>query len=305
MAVGLFITIFLLFHRISSSNSRDEGSSSIDTVHPINLRSCQRSLSKTQQELVEARGKICELCERPTKIGADLKAEIDSKVAEMSRTFSALKADFERELNETREKNAEVERELRSENTELRADLYVFQSRNARKLNETMEENAEVERKLRSESMELKAELATKMTELRAQIQSERENKTAEIAKLQADLNRTTTFLELETGWSYWAKTASWYKVIEQKMTFDEAEAYCGGRKSHLVTIHSQEANDFVWKLANTLDPNAWFWIGLKRNWNERFAFEWTDGSSVDFDRISGEPNWGTHALVLGGRWAV
>ncbi|CAJ0952948.1 unnamed protein product, partial [Mesorhabditis belari] len=136
MAVGLFITIFLLFHRISSSNSSDEGSSSSYThqfVYPINLRSGQRNLNGTRQELVEARGKISGLCERPTKIGAALKAGIDSKVAEMSRTFSALKADFEKEVNETRK------------------------------------ENAEVERKLRSESMELKAELATKITELRAQ----------------------------------------------------------------------------------------------------------------------------------------
>ncbi|CAJ0922782.1 unnamed protein product, partial [Mesorhabditis belari] len=226
--------------------------------------------SKTQQELVEARGKICELCGRPTKIGADLK-EIDSKVAEMSRTFSALKADLERELNETREKNAEVERELRSENFELRADL------------------------------------ATKITEMRAQIQSERENKTAEIAKLQADLNQTMTFLDLN-GWSYLEQTASWYKALEQEMTFDEAEAYCGGKKSHLVTIHSQEENHFVWKLANTLYSNAWFWIGLKRNPNKENAFEWTDGSSVDFTNWrSGDPDSNTHATLRSGdgRWMV
>ncbi|CAJ0952924.1 unnamed protein product, partial [Mesorhabditis belari] len=131
----------------------------------------------TRQELVEARGKISGLCERPTKIGAALKAGIDSKVAEMSRTFSALKADFEKELNETRK------------------------------------ENAEVERKLRSESMELKAELATKITELRAQIQSERENKTAEIAKLQADLDRMMIWVLDLDGWLYLEETASWYKV--------------------------------------------------------------------------------------------
>ncbi|CAJ0952947.1 unnamed protein product, partial [Mesorhabditis belari] len=255
MAVGLFITIFLLFHRISSSNSSDEGSSSSYThqfVYPINLRSGQRNLNGTRQELVEARGKISGLCERPTKIGAALKAGIDSKVAEMSRTFSALKADFEKEVNETRK------------------------------------ENAEVERKLRSESMELKAEL-----------QSERENKTAEIAKLQADLDRMMIWVLDLDGWLYLEETVSWYKFIDQRMTFDEAEAYCGGRKSHLVSIHSQEENDFVWKLPKNVGSESLFWIGLKRNWNKENAFEWTDGSSVDFTNWKGRwPDSYTHAIV-------
>ncbi|CAJ0922828.1 unnamed protein product, partial [Mesorhabditis belari] len=189
----------------------------------------------------------------------------------MSRTFSALKADFERQLNETREKNAEVERELRSE------------------------------------SMEIKAELATKITELRAQMQSERENKAAEIAKLQADLNRTTNFLGLD-GWLYLAKTASWYKVIDQIMRFDAAEAYCASRKGHLVSVHSQEENDFVQELAKTIDSKALFWIGLKRNPNKGDAFEWTDGSSVDFKNWYGsEPDSDTHALLWGGdgKWGA
>ncbi|CAJ0923651.1 unnamed protein product, partial [Mesorhabditis belari] len=289
------------------------------------VRHLDRKLkSKTQEELVEAREEICELeaeiqseqkersdeftknnsqisqsADRSTKIDADLRAEIDSKIAELSRTFSALKADLERELNEAREKNAEVEGELRSENIKLRADLYVFQSRNARELNERREKNAEVERELRSENIELRADLATKTTELRAQIEFEKENKAGEIAKLLPNSKRTMTLAFDLNGWSYLEQTASWYKAIDQKMTFDEAVAYCGSKKSHLVTIHSQEENDFVQELAKSVNSLDFFWIGLKRNPNKENAFEWTDGSSVDFTKWDeSQPDSNTHAAV-------
>ncbi|CAJ0922817.1 unnamed protein product, partial [Mesorhabditis belari] len=146
---------------------------------------------------------------------------------------------------------------------------------------------------LRIKILRLEAQLGTQRMNGNipcAQLQFERENKTAEIAKLRADLNRTTTFLDLD-GWLYLEETASWYKALDQEMSFDEAEAYCGGRKSHLVTIHSQEENDFVWKLPETVDSDSLFWIGLKRNWNKENAFEWTDGSSVDFTNWKDPPS--------------
>ncbi|CAJ0924074.1 unnamed protein product, partial [Mesorhabditis belari] len=116
------------------------------------------------------------------------KAEIDSKIAQLSTIFSASKADLERELNETREKNAEVERELRSENFELRADLYIFQSR--------------LKYNLKGKTKRPKSRSCRQIYE-----------------------NQTMTFLDLN-GWSYLEQTASWYKTLDQEMTFDEAEAY-------------------------------------------------------------------------------
>ncbi|CAJ0952899.1 unnamed protein product, partial [Mesorhabditis belari] len=300
MAVGLFITILLLFHQISSStqqsvqvdqftspNDRDEIlsrdrrtlNSKKDCRDTVLLGSCRRELNQTQQELVEARGKICGLeteieCEqkerndeftkinskisqsddRSTKIGADLKAEIDYKVAEMSRTISA--------------RMAQIETDLMGKITKLEADLVDGRLR-----------NRELERKM--------AETKRKNDDLEAQ------------------LNRTRTFLDLD-GWSYLAKTASWYKGIEQKMRFDAAEAYCASRKSHLVRIHSQEEHAFVWELAKTVVSNAWFWIGLKRNPNRGNAFEWTDGSWMGFTNWDeGHPDSYTHALLHSskGKW--
>ncbi|CAJ0952936.1 unnamed protein product, partial [Mesorhabditis belari] len=225
------------------------------------LKSCRRNLNQTQQELVEARGKICGLekeiqCEqkertdefteinskitqsddRSTKIDADLKAEIDSKVAEISRAISARMAEIETDL--------------------------------IGKIAETKRKNDDLE----------------------------------------AQLNRTRTFLDLD-GWSYLAKTASWYKVIDQKMTFDEAVAYCARRKSHLVSIHSQEENNFVQELAENvysgLNGGWGFSIGLKRNPNKGNAFEWTDGSSVDFTNWYPRQDSNTHALLWSdlGKW--
>ncbi|CAJ0923646.1 unnamed protein product, partial [Mesorhabditis belari] len=160
-----------------------------------------------------------------------------------------------------------------------------------------MEENAEVERKLSSEIFELKTELTTKATELRAQIEFEKENKTGEIAKLLPNSNRTTTW-NLD-GWLYLGKTGSWYKAFDQKMTFDEAVAYCGSRQSHLATIHSQEENNFVQKVAKSVNSFDFFWIGLKRNPNKENVFEWMDGSPVDFTNWKpGEPDSNTHAFV-------
>ncbi|CAJ0952963.1 unnamed protein product, partial [Mesorhabditis belari] len=222
MAVGLFITILLLFHQISSSIQQ---SNQLDQF-------------------------------------------TDSKVAEMSRTISALKADLKTQNTEVRDGKAKI---------------------------------GELERKINA--------LQSKNSDLETQIQFERENKTIEIAKLHADLNRTMNLLNLyRDGWSYLAKTASWYKVIDQEITFDEAEAYCASRKSHLVTIHSQEENDFVQELAETVHSTSGFWIGLKRNPNQGKALEWTDGSSVDFTNwYPGEPASRTHSTLLShdGKWQV
>ncbi|CAJ0949739.1 unnamed protein product, partial [Mesorhabditis belari] len=121
-----------------------------------------------------------------------------------------------------------------------------------------------------------------------------------ENSDFETQIDRTMTFLDLyRDGWSYLAKTASWYKVIEQGMSFDKAEAHCASRRSHLVSIHSQEEHDFVWTLAGTVDSSRSYQIGMKRDPNEGNTFEWTDGSSVDFTNWAvGEPDSNTHAYV-------
>ncbi|CAJ0924094.1 unnamed protein product, partial [Mesorhabditis belari] len=240
MAVRLFITILLLFHQISpsiqQSDQLDQFTSPIDrdeirdrrTLNckkdcpdTVLLRSCQRNLNETQQELVETRGNILEL-----------------------------QTEIARERNETKDKDVEMSR-------------------------------------LTAKMAQIEANLMEKITE------TKRKND-----DLEAQLNRTMNLLKLD-GWSYLAKTASSYKFIARPMTFDEAEEYCASQKDHLVSIHSQEENDFVQKLAKNVTSSLVFWIGMKRNPNKENAFEWTDGSSVDFTNWKvGEPDSNTHAYL-------
>ncbi|CAJ0922820.1 unnamed protein product, partial [Mesorhabditis belari] len=250
MAVGLFITIPLLFHQISSSIQqadhvdpstspidRDENLSGDrrtfeveDCPDTVRLRSCQRNWNETQQELVEARGKISELAE-------------------------------------TKRKNDDLEAQLRTQNTEVR------------------DGKAKI------------GELEGKINALQS-----------ENSDLETQINRTMTWIWELNGWSYLAKTASWYKAFDQRMTFDEVEAYCANRKSQLVSIHSQEENDFVWGLAKDVNSMWGFWIGLKKIPRRRQPFEWTDGSSVDFTNWNeGRPGSSTHTYLGSGdgKWLL
>ncbi|CAJ0922823.1 unnamed protein product, partial [Mesorhabditis belari] len=298
MAVGLFITILLLSHQTSSSIQQsvqvDPSTSPNDRDEILSGDRCT-SKNETQQELVEARVKICRL---QTEIARKLN-ETKDKDVEMSRLTA---------------KMAQIEANLMGKNAKLDADLVAERESNReleRKIAETKRKNDDLEAQLSTQNTEVRdgktkiGELDGKINALQSknsdpetQIRFERENKTAEIAKLHADLNRTMNLLD-PGGWSYLAKTASWYKVIDQRISFDEAEAYCASRKSHLVSIHSQEENYFVQELAKTVGSYSHFRIGLKRNPNKGNAFEWTDGSSVNFTNwFPGYPVSHTHAAV-------
>ncbi|CAJ0923509.1 unnamed protein product, partial [Mesorhabditis belari] len=243
------------------------------------------------------------------------------EIAQLEADLEEIKKDKDVEMRQLAANMVQIEANLKI--TELEADLVDERERNReleRKIAETNRKNDDLEAQLRTQNTEVREgktkigeldgkinALQSKNSGLETQIQIEKENKTAEIAKLHADLNRTMNLLD-PGGWSYLAKTASWYRVIEQEMTFDEAVAYCASQEGHLVTIHSQEENDFVWELARTVRWYGSFWIGLKRNPDKGNAFEWTDGSSVDFTNWDeGEPDSYTHALLWrsDGKWGA
>ncbi|CAJ0923475.1 unnamed protein product, partial [Mesorhabditis belari] len=179
-------------------------------------------------------------------------------------------AKLETDLVDERERNRELERkiaETKRKNDDLEAQLDSQVAEMSRTISARMAQNT--------------TDLMEKITKLEADLRFER-IKTVEIAKLQADLNRPMTFSDLD-GWSYLAKTASWYKAFDQEMTFDEAEAY-----------------------SETVRSDSLFWIGLKENPNKGNAFEWTDGSSVVFRNWHlGQPDSYAHALLdsYDGEW--
>ncbi|CAJ0952985.1 unnamed protein product, partial [Mesorhabditis belari] len=210
--------------------------------------------------------------------------ELEGKINALQSTISDLETQITREQNETKDKDFEMS-QLTAKVAQIETDLMG-------KIAETKRKNDDLEAQLRTQNTELKDgkakigelegkinALQSKNSDLETHIQFERENKTAEIKKLICDLNLMMNWNSELDGWSYFEKTASWYKVIDQKMTFDEAVAYCASRKGHLVSIHSKEENDYVWELAKTVHSYNWFWIGLKRDPNKGNAFEWTDGS--------------------------
>ncbi|CAJ0923487.1 unnamed protein product, partial [Mesorhabditis belari] len=216
--------------------------------------------------------------------------------------------EIKKEMSQLAAKISQNQAYLMGKIAKLEADLIDERERNREletKIAETIKKNEDLEAQLKTQNTEERDGKA-KIGELEGEIER---IKTVEIAKLQADLNQTMTFLDLLDleRWSYLAKTDSWYKVIGQEMAFDEAEAYCASRRSRLVSIHSQEENDFVWKLVKTVPSNWAFWIGLKRNPNKGNAFEWMDGSSVNFTNwYLGEPDSRAHALFNShtGKWA-
>ncbi|EYC29988.1 hypothetical protein Y032_0005g2378 [Ancylostoma ceylanicum] len=76
------------------------------------------------------------------------------------------------------------------------------------------------------------------------------------------------------------------YKVYRNAKNFDDAENRCRENGAHLVSIHSEQENQFVHNLTTTgHDVNSWedfVYIGLRRNL-QTGKWYWTDGSKVEY----------------------
>ena len=78
------------------------------------------------------------------------------------------------------------------------------------------------------------------------------------------------------------------YVVVEQAMTWTEAEAYCEQNGGRLAVITSQADWDQVSSLIQASDRKV-FWLGARRSGE---SFTWVDGSSLSFEAFAdGEPN--------------
>ncbi|XP_075306468.1 lactose-binding lectin l-2-like [Odontesthes bonariensis] len=82
------------------------------------------------------------------------------------------------------------------------------------------------------------------------------------------------------------------YKYIATTMTWIDAELHCVSEGSNLVSIHSQEEENFVKHLIRNFDlAEGVNWIGLT-DAQRNGAWLWSDGSKVDFTSWNGgEPN--------------
>ncbi|RCN42048.1 lectin C-type domain protein [Ancylostoma caninum] len=75
-----------------------------------------------------------------------------------------------------------------------------------------------------------------------------------------------------------------------KRANFYEAEGKCQEMNGHLVSIHSEEENDFVIDLIGH-DIQYHTWIGLQRSENHS-VWKWTDASEVNYLKWdTGEPD--------------
>jgi hypothetical protein len=79
-----------------------------------------------------------------------------------------------------------------------------------------------------------------------------------------------------EKGWSQW--DAFCYKHYWEKRTWFEAEALCRQRGGHLVSVHSQAENRFVFTLTSGLSA----WIGYT-DIDQDTHYQWSDSTQDDF----------------------
>ncbi|XP_072052013.1 echinoidin-like [Amphiura filiformis] len=96
-----------------------------------------------------------------------------------------------------------------------------------------------------------------------------------------------------ETGWKGFGSYCYYFDDIA-RVPYAEAETACQNLGAKLVSIHSQDENDFVGYFAKHDGVgNSWFgwWIGLDDR-TVTYSYQWVDGTSVDFlNWIAGEPN--------------
>ena len=100
---------------------------------------------------------------------------------------------------------------------------------------------------------------------------------------------RIKTTVTCEVGWMAWADTC--YEIVtDSKMGWLDAQARCANEHANLLTIESQEEQDFFTNIVRD-QPSHGFWIGLNDRSKEG-NFVWENGSPVNFKKWkSGEPN--------------
>ncbi len=82
-----------------------------------------------------------------------------------------------------------------------------------------------------------------------------------------------------------------YYQVVDQGLTWTEAQAYCEKLGGHLVTITSQQEQSFVETLIKDSPLNV-YWIGLY--FTEDFVEHWVTGETYEYSNWAsqvGEPN--------------
>ncbi|XP_039876758.1 lactose-binding lectin l-2-like [Simochromis diagramma] len=100
--------------------------------------------------------------------------------------------------------------------------------------------------------------------------------------KLQLDDHRVQ-LLQESCPMFWYSFNGRCYKYVATHMSWADAELYCVSQRANLVSIHSQEEEEFVKSLIENFDhAERWTWIGLS-DLHKEGRWMWSDGCAVSF----------------------
>ncbi|XP_036902809.1 low affinity immunoglobulin epsilon Fc receptor isoform X2 [Sturnira hondurensis] len=179
---------------------------------------------------------------------------------------------------------------------------------------QTMEEIQAEQRRMKDQDSELSQDLdglREDLTNLKSQGLNERRAALTSLEKLQEEVSKLWVELRVANGSMCDTCPEEWVSFQRKCYYFGEgakrwiqARYACSDLHGRLVSIHSQEEQDFLAKYVNKKGS----WIGL-RDLNIEGEFVWMDGSTLDYSNWRpGEPNNGGEGedcvMMLGfGQW--
>ena len=114
--------------------------------------------------------------------------------------------------------------------------------------------------------------------------------------------------LNSQDGWLGWTdgetKSHDCYLIFSFKndpqpnntvgLQFTEAEAHCRSMDANLVSLHSLQDEEQLFKLIKTAEKSAlrdWYWLGFTDRGGPEQGYKWTDGSGDDYTNwAAGQP---------------
>ncbi|XP_014263436.2 lactose-binding lectin l-2 [Maylandia zebra] len=95
--------------------------------------------------------------------------------------------------------------------------------------------------------------------------------------------NQTVKLLRGNCPMFWYSFNGRCYKYVATQMTWADAELYCVSEKANLVSIYSEEEEEFVKSLIKNFDhAEGRTWIGLS-DLHKEGRWMWSDGSAVSF----------------------
>ncbi|KAH0507715.1 Low affinity immunoglobulin epsilon Fc receptor [Microtus ochrogaster] len=168
---------------------------------------------------------------------------------------------------------------------------------NAARMSQSMQELQTEQKQMKTQDSELSQNLNRLLEDLiniKSQSLNEKRTASDSLEKLQEEVAKLRIQMLLSKGVACSTCPKNWLHFQQKCYYFGndskrwiQARFTCSDLKGRLVSIHSQEEQDFLMKHTNKKDS----WIGL-RDLNVEGEFIWMDGSPVGYSNWSpGEPN--------------